>query len=160
MKKLPRSEYKIMPWKNGLGTTAEIDRFPAEGPYLWRLSQATVRVDGPFSVFPGYDRWLAIWNGGPMFLNDRELTPRQPLRFSGDDEVFCRVTSAPVLDVGLIFDRSKIEASMSFVEGAIQLAPGKTHYLFDLESGDTLRTDEAADLRVRSAFLISIFRRD
>ncbi|MBM3526239.1 MAG: HutD family protein, partial [Alphaproteobacteria bacterium] len=48
-----------MPWKNGLGRTAEIARAPATGEaFDWRLSIATIAADGAFSVFPGCERTL------------------------------------------------------------------------------------------------------
>jgi environmental stress-induced protein Ves len=159
MQKIARSNYKIMPWQNGLGVTAEIDRVPGgEGRYLWRLSQASIQSDAPFSTFAGYDRWLAVWRGGSIVLNDRTVSPLEPVRFSGDDKTFCRLLGAPVLDVGLIFDRSKIDASMSIVEDFIKLpTPSRVYYIFDLESGDTIKLDHAAEISVKRSLLVSVW---
>ena len=60
-------DYRLMPWKNGLGTTTEIAIHPAEAdlagqPFDWRVSMADVTTDGEFSRFPGYDR--SILHGG------------------------------------------------------------------------------------------------
>jgi environmental stress-induced protein Ves len=148
-----------MPWKNGCGETAEIDRSPSgTGPYLWRLSQATIQADGPFSSFPGYDRWLSIWKGGSISLNGITVGPMEPIRFSGDDETYCKVAGAPVLDVGLIFDRSKIDAAMKVVEGKIELSQSGVHYIFDVESGDTMRFEDVVAVSVSRCLLISVWR--
>lgn len=157
MLRIPHSKYKMMPWKNGGGVTAEIDRAPAgDGPYLWRLSQASIHNDGPFSLFPGFDRWLTVWQGDPIFLNDVKLARLEPLRFSGDESTFCRLAGAPVRDVGLIFDRAKVNAEMKVVEGALNLPESCVHYIFDVESGDTLKVDHAAELSVGRSLLVSI----
>jgi environmental stress-induced protein Ves len=149
MLRISHSNYKMMPWQNGLGVTAEIDRLPAgDGPYLWRFSQAAIRTDASFSIFSGYDRWLAVWRGGPIFLNDLKVAPLEPVRFSGDEDTFCRLADSPVQDVGLIFDRSKVDAKMSVVEGFVNLPQSCVHYIFDVESGDTMKFDQAAELSV------------
>lgn len=147
-----------MPWKNGLGVTAEIDRIPGgDGPYLWRLSQATIQADAPFSVFENYDRWLAVWRGGPIFLNDRKLEPLDPVRFPGDEDVFCRLDGPPALDVGLIFDRTKVNAEMRVTDGFAELSSRGVHYVFDLGSGDTLKLDHAAKLSVGPSLIVSVW---
>ena len=157
---IKRTAYKQMPWKNGLGLTAEIDRFPkGDGSYLWRLSQATVRADGPFSSFPDFDRWLAVWQGDGLFLNEKELRPLKPFHFSGDEAISCRLLGTEVLDVGLIYDRSKVNAEMSLVEGTLTLPESdlKTiHYLFDIESGNTLKIGDTPSTKVARSFLFSI----
>ena len=62
-KLLRNSDHRRMPWKNGGGETVEVIVHP-EGASLsdfgWRVSMATVASDGPFSVFPGIDRTLAV----------------------------------------------------------------------------------------------------
>ena len=64
MKIVRASEQRAMPWKNGGGITYEVAVFPAISPSLddfdWRVSMARVAADGPFSLFPGIDRSLAI----------------------------------------------------------------------------------------------------
>lgn len=159
MQRIPRSTYKKMPWKNGLGETAEIDRFPAgDGPYLWRLSQATIHVDSEFSIFAGYDRWLVVWQGDAIFLNEQKLAPLEPIRFSGDQPTFCRLNGTSVLDVGLIFNRTKVNAEMKTVEGKLRLSPPGVHYLFDLVSGDTMKFDSPTELTIGRSLLISVWQ--
>lgn len=113
-----------MQWKNGGGWTAEIDRFPQSDRYAWRLSQATVSSDGPFSVFSGYDRWLMVWKGEGLYLNNRRIPPLAPYRFSGDQSIDCRRVGKEILDIGLIFDRTQVNAEMKVVNGSVDLADG------------------------------------
>jgi environmental stress-induced protein Ves len=152
-----RSSYQQMLWKNGGGTTREIDRFPiGREPYLWRLSQARIERDGPFSAFPGYDRWLCVLTPEGILLNDSKLDFLRPHRFSGDASVECRVGQTGAEDLGLIFDRSKVDASMTVVEGPTDLSAEHAHYVFDLQSWDTKRYDEPATIAVAKSILISI----
>ena len=53
----------VSPWKNGGGTTTEVAAFPPGAPlenFGWRVSIAQVARSGPFSLFPGIDRTLAL----------------------------------------------------------------------------------------------------
>src|SRR5688572_25695921 len=65
------ADCRVMPWKNGGGTTTEIAVHPESaglGDFLWRVSMARVESDGPFSAFPGIDRTLTILNGAGILL--------------------------------------------------------------------------------------------
>lgn len=65
---ITQSQYKKMPWKNGLGTTTEIAiSSPSSIPtvsFEWRISKAQVSSNGPFSIFPNIDRCLIVLPGG------------------------------------------------------------------------------------------------
>ena len=66
MRLLPAADRVPVPWKNGGGVTREVAAFPDGAgfdDFLWRISMAEVRADGPFSVFPGVDRVLAVLEG-------------------------------------------------------------------------------------------------
>jgi len=71
MRIIRAADCKVMPWKNGGGTTTEIAVFP-EGASLsdfdWRISMAHVGADGPFSSFPGIDRTLCVLTGNGIRL--------------------------------------------------------------------------------------------
>ena len=52
------------PWRNGGGVTRELLRLaarPATGSV--RVSVADIEADGPFSPFPGVERWFAVLRG-------------------------------------------------------------------------------------------------
>lgn len=97
------ADFLKMPWKNGQGVTTElaVARRPGDDGFDWRISTATITAPGPFSVFAGIDRSLAIVRGGTLTLNvegrpDVTLaTHTPPYAFGGE----LRVSSTPVLDV-------------------------------------------------------------
>ncbi len=93
IKHLKPADYRVMPWKNGGGSTTEIASLPSsdgspEG-FVWRISMADLVKSGPFSAFPGVERVLVPLEG-PEFELDHgvhgrhRLTPLVPYRFSGD----------------------------------------------------------------------------
>lgn len=115
-------DYKVMPWKNGLGTTTEIYRADgADGEMDWRVSIASVATDGPFSTFPGYDRHIMVIGGNGMVLHGGpggpiEVTPTlQPCRFSGDWTITATLIDGPVTDFNLIARRAAVGARMEVV---------------------------------------------
>ena len=83
MQVLRAENYRRMPWKNGGGETTEIAVFPAGAgldDFDWRVSMARVESSGPFSVFPGIDRTLAILEGEGHYPVDRRTHPLRPDR--------------------------------------------------------------------------------
>ena len=109
---LRSSDYQRMPWKNGGGTTTEIWKaISPDGEMLWRLSIADVASDGPFSEFPGIDRWIMLIEGNGMELTidgqvRRIANPFEPFAFSGDARTDCRLIAGPIRDFNLMMVRS------------------------------------------------------
>lgn len=111
---LRNSDHRRMPWKNGGGETVEVIVHP-EGASLsdfgWRVSMAGVASDGPFSVFPGIDRTLAMLSGDGMELTiegfgDRLLTPSSaPLAFPADAPTSARLTGGAITDLNVMTRR-------------------------------------------------------
>ncbi|WP_277577471.1 HutD/Ves family protein [Bdellovibrio svalbardensis] len=170
---LKYSDYKVMPWKNGLGMTAQIDIFPkntefppnsSDESFLWRVSSASVQNNNPFSQFPGCDRYLAVYQGQGLRLNEKDLRPTQILQFRGEDPIQGDLIHGPVLDIGVIYRREKVHATMSFVQAspgqALELTlTHKTHYIFcargkfrcqemKVSAKETLIINKACDLQV------------
>ncbi len=90
IKHLKPADYRVMPWKNGSGSTTEIAVEPASGDaFVWRVSMADLKQSGPFSLFPGIDRVITPIEG-PAFrllhgaFGSQEVTPLVPYAFSGD----------------------------------------------------------------------------
>ena len=50
-------------WRNGGGWTRELLAWPDAAGWQVRLSVADVERDGPFSAFPGVQRWFAVLEG-------------------------------------------------------------------------------------------------
>jgi uncharacterized protein len=111
------TDYRVMPWKNGGGTTTELIIEPAgsslEGGFAWRLSMADVGTSGPFSPFDGYDRTLLLLEGrgmrldfqqGPGVQIDRNL---EPVEFSGDGQTVGTLLDGPCRDFNVITQRAR-----------------------------------------------------
>ena len=124
MRVLRWADYRRMKWKNGGGETAEIAAFP-EGAGMddfgWRLSMATVAVDGPFSAFAGIDRTLTIieGNGIELAVGDaapvRLTTASLPHSFPGDLPAFARLIDGPVLDLNVMTRRGRFSHTVERV---------------------------------------------
>ena len=103
-----------MPWKNGGGTTLELAVDPPgatlETGFRWRLSSAEVAVSGPFSPFPGLERWLFLLEGEGFDLDfgprgqARLTEPLALLRFSGDWPATATLVDGPCTDFNLMVD--------------------------------------------------------
>ena len=85
MRILRAADYRVMPWKNGGGTTTEITVSP-DGSGLddfdWRVSMARVASSGPFSGFAGVDRTLAVLEGEGIVLDIAGQSPATLTRAS------------------------------------------------------------------------------
>jgi hypothetical protein len=137
---LPAAGHRLMPWKNGGGETREIAVWP-EGAGLdafgWRISAATVASNGPFSVFPGIDRTLAILDGAGMDLAvdggewQRLVKTSPPLRFSCDLPAAARLVAGPVLDLNVMTRRSAFDHRVARLNaGFSQPHSGETTLIF------------------------------
>jgi environmental stress-induced protein Ves len=119
---LSPSDYKIMPWKNGGGTTTEIAIYPentviSSGSFIWRVSIAEVASNGPFSRFPNYDRHIMLIAGNGMVLDagsaGKIVLDRlyEPASFSGDWLIEGALKAGPVRDFNVISARKDVEGS-------------------------------------------------
>jgi environmental stress-induced protein Ves len=116
MRFLHAADYRRMPWKNGGGVTTEIAVFP-EGSGLddfeWRISMATVSSDGPFSVFEGIDRTLAVLEGEGIVLtvdglSDETITRGAPsFSFPADRKASARLVCGPITDLNVMTRRGR-----------------------------------------------------
>ncbi len=118
-------EHLMMPWKNGLGITREVISRPAShgsGGFDWRISLATVGASGPFSVFAGIDRTIAVLEGGGMQLTvdgRREpplLMASAPFAFSGDAEVQADCLGGETLDLNVMSRRGVVVHRMTKID--------------------------------------------
>ena len=115
MRIIRASDCKVMPWKNGGGTTTEIAVFP-EGASLsdfdWRISSAEVAADGPFSRFEGIERRLSILEGEGLELRFtdgvQQLGPGDHIDFAGEADVFGALVGGPVTDLNIMVRRGRV----------------------------------------------------
>lgn len=94
-------------WKNGGGTTRTLLSLPAGDDWHLRISMADVGRDGPFSPYPGVDRWLALVDGPGMRLEFEHrtvvLTPAgEPLVFDGAAPPYGHLLQGPTRDLNLM----------------------------------------------------------
>lgn len=163
---IKKSDYKRMPWKNGRGISEQMAIYPhqaqfPEDDFLWRLSSATLNSDDSFSIFPGYDRILMVWQGAGFKLNGENILPGQVCRFSGDTPMTCELIQGSVVDLGLIYQREKISAQIQILSNEtgsnLPLPFANVHLLvctlgkckiqgLTIRTGDTLQVEGALDL--------------
>lgn len=106
------ANYEIQPWKNGQGTTTEIARSSDTGKggeFIWRLSIADIKQDGPFSIFNGIDRTLLLLSGKGLemrFDQDDFFTKLDRLftyhGFDGERLVDCRLIDGVTRDFNVM----------------------------------------------------------
>lgn len=94
-------------WRNGGGLTRELLAAPPGEAWRWRISVAEVEADGPFSPYPGVERWIALVEGVGIELDFggrtvRRLQNRTPLRFDGARPPACRLIDGPTTDLNLM----------------------------------------------------------
>lgn len=123
MQVLRAADRAATPWRNGGGVTREVAVWPPGAgfdDFHWRVSMAEVRTDGPFSMFPGVDRVLAILQGKlELCIEDRailELTEDSPpVTFPGDVPTVARVLGAVVTDLNVMTRRGSAGATLECV---------------------------------------------
>jgi environmental stress-induced protein Ves len=132
---IPFAGLCAVPWKNGGGSTTEIAVFPPDAgfdDFDWRVSLATIAADGPFSVFPGIDRTLALVEGHGVTLDiDGEpvlVSSAEPVAaFEGDARVGAKLNRGPTVDFNVMtrsdrcyhsFGRRRLDGPSNFVARA------------------------------------------
>lgn len=108
------------PWRNGGGLTRELWAWPSAEGWWVRVSVADIEKDGPFSAFPGVDRWLASVEGAGMVLQlpgGEETVARDsaPLKFDGALAPMCRLIDGAMRDLNLMSRREFGRSSMKRV---------------------------------------------
>ena len=159
------ADCRVMPWKNGLGTTTELAVEPpgaALDGFLWRASIAELRAPGPFSTFPGCDRIITQLDGPPMALTHGggspvTLRPLVPHTFSGDDETGC-VVEGVAHDFNLIVRRDHAHPTLTvhrLAEGETLAGEADAVTVLHLLAGDMAASDGellgSGDTRVDAA---------
>ncbi|MFG6448262.1 HutD family protein [Roseateles sp. BYS180W] len=94
------------PWRNGGGVTRELLAWPHPADWVLRLSVAEIAKDGPFSAFPGIDRWFAVLSGAGVALDALTLRVGDALHaFDGAAAPHCRLLDGVTEDFNLMHHR-------------------------------------------------------
>jgi environmental stress-induced protein Ves/uncharacterized cupin superfamily protein len=159
---LTAKDYRVMPWRNGGGTTTELVIEPDAGErFLYRISIADVTTDGPFSRFDGYDRHIMLVEGAGMTLEcvsheTIALTaPFEPHTFPGEWEVHGRLSAGPVRDFNLMVDRARASALLTvrLLEGPETLACDRgTTCIVHVLDGELMGASQGDTLVARRPF--------
>ncbi len=101
------AECPAQPWRNGGGLTHELATWPTTDEWRWRVSVARIDQDGPFSAFPGVERWFAVLEGGGVALQWPERRQvlhahEPPLAFAGEPACEAQLLAGPTLDFNLM----------------------------------------------------------
>ena len=104
------SDVAAQPWRNGGGVTQELLAWPAEAAASdWQLRISVARIDrsGPFSAYPGVERWFAVLQGEGVvlrFANRRLMlgAGSEPVRFEGAATPGCDLLDGPTQDLNLM----------------------------------------------------------
>ena len=107
----------VQPWRNGGGGTRELLAWPQVQAWQVRVSVARIEQDGPFSAFPGVDRWFAVLAGAGVVLQlpegERRLSPAsRPLGFPGEAAPGCTLMAGATDDLNLMVRRGLGDAQM------------------------------------------------
>ena len=125
---IPLDSAPPQPWRNGGGITRELFTWPADGPWRLRISVADIHQDGPFSAYPGIDRWFAVLQGagvrlllpaGPVTL----LAGGDPLHFAGELAPACTLLHGPTRDLNLMLRREVDQSHPGHAGGMQRVVP-------------------------------------
>jgi environmental stress-induced protein Ves len=118
------ADMKPQPWKNGMGITREIARFPSDAgsdDFIWRISVAEVDSASPFSTFPGVDRQIVLLDGAGfiMTLDGKQqhvLTmPLVPFAFPGEAWVDVEMAGGTTRDFNLMVRRTAASGQVEVI---------------------------------------------
>jgi environmental stress-induced protein Ves len=117
MRTLRAADYRVMPWKNGGGTTTEIAVSPDDAgldDFDWRVSMAHVGGSGPFSSFAGIDRTLSVLEGEGIVLDmagqpaARLTKASAPFSFPADLPTSAALVAGPITDLNVMTRRGRM----------------------------------------------------
>lgn len=118
---LRAAQRRPRPWKNGGGLTREVAIHPPGSDlqdFDWRVSIAAIHTAGPFSLFEGIHRRMAVISGRLSLAIDGRpavtLTPESDtVAFPGEVAVFAEPLGGPVTDLNVMERRSRCTASVT-----------------------------------------------
>ena len=137
-------------WRNGGGWTRELLAWPSANDWRVRVSVADIESDGPFSSFPGVQRFFAVLEGAGVELTvdgrPQQVRPDGAVaHFSGDATTQCRLLGGPTRDLNLMV-RGANGAMTRAVGGFPWKTPAASCGLFALVAGCCRSEIESIDV--------------
>ena len=104
---VPADAVPATPWRNGGGSTRELLTRPSNADWRLRISLADIERDGPFSNFPGTQRWFAVVAGTGVrlrFASSEHIVTVESaaLHFDGAAGPECELLDGPTRDLNLM----------------------------------------------------------
>ena len=139
-----------LPWRNGGGTTQELLAWPAPADWALRISVARIDSDGPFSAYPGIERWFAVVQGEGVVLRFKSRrvllgAGGAPIRFEGENPPQCKLLAGATSDLNLMV---RIDAGrgnlMPAAAGAEWHSPAAWRAVFTMDAAQWLIDDRDA----------------
>ena len=127
-------QFLTTPWKNGGGVTTElaINEGGELDNFDWRLSMASVKQDGAFSNFTGYQRQLLLLSGNGITLThkcaetekllatDTLLNTFDCSAFDGGSATFGKLVDGEIIDFNIIARQNKINAKVTTIVDTVE----------------------------------------
>lgn len=144
---VPLAEVRPQPWRNGGGETQELLTWPVGPEWLVRISVARIERDGPFSAFPGVDRWFVVLDGAGVTLHTpaalHTLRPgSEPFTFDGAWAPGCELLQGPTQDLNLMVRRDGGRGAMHIVAAGSPWVSTAGFRAVFVSHPSTLRTDD------------------
>lgn len=132
------SQFKTIPWKNGLGETTElaISHNGTLNSFDWRLSIASVVNDGLFSDFSGYQRQLILIEGNGIDLqHDNGKTDQldqhlKTANFDGGCKTVGKLISGSIKDFNVMTNQQTYDAIVKTYSEFKKLEIYQNHFSF------------------------------
>jgi len=137
---IPATQFKTVPWKNGLGHTTELainDGGNLDG-FDWRLSIASVVSNGEFSNFSGYQRNLVLIEGSGLTLDhqngdiDSLINLLDIARFNGGCKTIGTLSNDAIKDFNIITNEETVNVEVACYreQQHLVIKPTKTRFCF------------------------------
>jgi hypothetical protein len=139
------------PWKNGGGRTRELLAWPGPADWWLRISVADIEQDGPFSPYPGVERWFGVLEGDgvelrwPSTVRRRLHAGHSLLHFDGGEPPRCRLAGGTTRDLNVMHRRGQGRVVVHRAMSGSRVPGGHARFaLFTLEPMTLLRRGEPA----------------
>ncbi len=162
------SDYRTEPWKNGKGETSVI-AMDEHSPFLWRLSRALLKEDGPFSDYTSYQRLFVLLKGGPVDIQHAEkkgrvLSEMTPYTFDGSWKTEARLKSMAV-DFNVLLLQEKCRGSLypTFLKRNAEMQfpiSGTEHFIYCVEGQiEVLESNNAEKIHLKAGETLQVSRK-